>query len=65
MKLLFVIFILIISFAGCEKQTTTEPDNSTLCNPSGESVQCIATTQDGDRCKRMTTNKDCLCWQHD
>lgn len=33
-------------------------------NPTGASVQCIAKTQSGSRCKRMTTNKNAKCWQH-
>lgn len=33
-------------------------------NPNGKSVQCIATTQSGARCKRMTTNLNARCWQH-
>jgi uncharacterized membrane protein YhiD involved in acid resistance len=31
---------------------------------SGASVQCSAKTKEGDRCKRMTTDKSGLCWQH-
>lgn len=33
-------------------------------NPNGNSVQCIATTQAGSRCKRKTTNLNARCWQH-
>lgn len=33
-------------------------------NPNGRSVQCIATTQSGGRCKRMTSNLNARCWQH-
>lgn len=33
-------------------------------NPNRNSVQCIAKTQAGSRCKRMTTNLNARCWQH-
>lgn len=31
-------------------------------NPNRQSVQCVATTKAGARCKRMTTNLNARCW---
>lgn len=40
------------------------PQVNPIANPYQESVQCIAMTQAGTRCLRMTTNLNGRCWQH-
>ena len=48
------------------KQNTTNvsSDNSISENRTSVSVQCSGTTKKGNRCKRMTTNKNGRCFQH-
>lgn len=41
------------------EQKSVQPSNS-----QNTSRQCSATTQAGTRCKRMTTNPNGKCWQH-
>ena|SRR5690606_12405165 len=44
--------------------TNSTQINSTTTQKTSVSVQCSATTQNGARCKRMTTNANGRCWQH-
>lgn len=50
------------------KGTTASPKKSQLSQPSKTqtvtSRQCSTTTKAGARCKRMTTNGNGRCWQH-
>lgn len=38
--------------------------NGGLSNPTGASVQCIGTTQKGERCKNKTNNTNSRCHLH-
>jgi hypothetical protein len=38
--------------------------NSSSFESNSERVQCSGTTKKGNRCKRMTTNKNGRCFQH-
>jgi hypothetical protein len=47
------------------RNTQREPRPGTMESmKSSRSVRCSAITKKGNRCKRMTTNRDGLCWQH-
>ncbi len=45
------------------KQTQTTPNTNNI--KYATSRRCIATTQAGSRCKRMTKNTSQKCWQHE
>lgn len=49
--------------SSCEKESSsTSPSTS---SSKSKSVQCRGYTEEGSRCKRMTTSSSGYCWQHD
>lgn len=60
-KLMAFLFVSMTIFSSCEDSSTS---NANSCEPNCNSVQCAGNTQQGNRCKNMTTNCCGYCYLH-
>jgi hypothetical protein len=58
-----IVIASLLSLAACDT-TPTDSSNTSGGSSTSKSVRCSATTQQGTRCERMTTNANGRCWQH-